>query len=102
MHAILSTLGTIVLVVALQTVLGALLPASWRSPAVRRRFAVVTFLLLASASWVMAAAILFRTDHLGAATPHDATVVDIGFAVIGLVMGGFALAAFTHDGTSNR
>ena len=96
----LSTLGTVLLTVVLKIVLGALVPASWKRPEVHRKFAVVTFLLLASVSWVMAMGILFGADHMGAATPHDATVVGVGFVVAGVVMCGFALAAAAHDGTT--
>lgn len=99
---ILSTLGTVVLTVVLRVVLGAVVPASWTRPEVHRRFAIVTFLLLASVCWVMAMGILYSQDHLGAATPLDATVVGVGFVVAGVVMCGFALAAAAHDGTSRH
>ncbi len=102
MHWILSIIGTVLLTVVLEVALGAVIPASWKRPDQRRRFAIVTFLLMAALSWVTAMGILFSGDHMGAATPHDATVVGVGFVVAGVMMCGFALAAAAHDGTSRH
>ncbi len=103
MHWILSIIGTVLLTVVLEVALGAVIPASWKRPDQRRRFAIVTFLLMAALSWVTAMGILFSGDHMGAATPHDATVVGVELSgEAGVMMCGFALAAAAHDGTSRH
>jgi hypothetical protein len=50
---------------------------------------------------VVAADILFSSDHAGAATPHDATFVGIFFFIGAFAMVGFALAAAANK-TSTR
>ncbi len=74
-------------------ILKAVLPASWTRADRMRRFAISFFLLFACLLWVLAADILFSSDHAGAATPRDATFVGIFFVVGGFAMAGFAVAA---------
>jgi hypothetical protein len=74
-------------------VLKALFPASCTRADRMRSFAISFFLLFACALWVLAADILFSSDHAGAATPRDATFVGIFFIFGGFAMAGFAVAA---------